>query len=79
MFVTPSFTQHDLGDGRVKRDMFLDAGVRFTVGKWQLGVSLKNLTDRKSYTLTRFASDNTYVTTYMLRRREFMATARYKF
>lgn len=62
-----------------KTDLFLDCSMRWMAGKWEVELKMRNLTDRKSYVISKYVGDDSYVTTYMLRPREGMLAVRWKF
>ncbi len=79
IYGTAAYTDTDLGSSGRKRDLFLDCGTRLLLGRWEIELKMRNLTDRDSYTTSRFTGDDSYVTTYMLRPREGMVSLRWSF
>lgn len=74
-----SLADISIGDDMRKTDLFLDGAMRWMAGKWEVELKMRNLTDRKSYVISKYVGDDSYVTTYMLRPREGMLAVRWKF
>lgn len=74
-----SLADISIGDDMRKIDLFLDGSMRWMAGKWEIELKMRNLTDRKSYVISKYVGDDSYVTTYMLRPREGMLAVRWKF
>lgn len=74
-----SLADISIGGDMRKTDLFLDCSMRWMAGKWEVELKMRNLTDRKSYVISKYVGDDSYVTTYMLRPREGMLAVRWKF
>lgn len=74
-----SLADISIGDDMRKTDLFLDCSMRWMAAKWEIELKMRNLTDRKSYVISKYVGDDSYVTTYMLRPREGMLAVRWKF
>lgn len=61
------------------RNFFLDGGLRLSRGRFDVGLSVTNITNRRSYSYRRFIEYDTYTYNFCLRPIEAIASVRYNF
>ena len=59
--------------------MFVDGGMRYSVGKFEVECTGHNLTDRQVYAYTRLSNYDLYTYSFALRPLEFLFTVKYNF
>lgn len=66
------------GSGR-QVNVFVDGGMRYSVGKFEVECTGHNLTDRQVYAYTRLSNYDLYTYSFTLRPLEFLFTVKYNF
>ena len=62
-----------------KKDLYLDAGLRFINPKWQIDLNFNNITNRKSYSYSRFDEYDIYSYRFTLRPIECILSFKYNY
>ena len=65
------------GDGRT--NVFVDGGIRYSLGKFDWELSGRNLTDRRVYAYSQFSRYDLYVYSFALRPLEVLLSVKYSF
>lgn len=78
-WVRPDFTGRQTTDAGFRRDFFLDAGCRTRVGKVELELQARNLTDRRTLSYSVFSAIDTYTYSFRLRPLELLLSAKINF
>lgn len=79
LFVKPDMRYSQVAPGYKPTDLFLDGGVRYYRKKWEVELSLRNLTNRRTYAYRTYSGADEYFYSFALRPREYLLTLKYKF
>lgn len=79
LFVKPDLRYSEVASGYKPTDLFLDGGVRYSRKKWEIELSLRNLTNRRAYSYRTFSGADEYFYSFALRPREYLLTLKYQF
>lgn len=66
-------------DSKFDNNFFFDSSVSYDYKRLNFNLSIKNIFNNKSYTITEFSSVNEYIQTFPLRGREIMLSLRLRF
>lgn len=70
---------NDVTRDRTVNAFFADASIAWKTGSWQLGMSMRNLFNKRQYSYTRYSSAECYTSWIQIRPREFMLSAKHRF
>ena len=79
VFVQAYYNNAELSGSGRQANVFVDGGVRYSVGKFDVECTGRNLTDRRVYAYTRLSNYDLYTYSFALRPLECLFTLKYNF
>lgn len=79
IYASADYSKIKLGDNNYKNNFFVDAGIRYSVKKFDFEIKGENLTDMRRYAYTLYNSMDITFSSYDLRPLELTASVKYRF
>ena len=77
IYVRSDYSVNQLDEKTYQRDLFLDAGSKFTAKRFEIELMVRNITNRRQYVVTRFLDADVFSYCFDMRPISALVTLRY--
>lgn len=77
IYVRSDYSVNQLDEKTYQRDLFLDAGSKFTAKRFEIELMVRNITNRRQYVVTRFLDADVFLYCFDMRPISALVTLRY--